>query len=51
MRYPVDARCLLETLPYDSGVHVLVAIRRVTGRRQEVVHRMLPFLHDSIVIV
>ena len=45
MRYPVDARCLLETFPDDSGVHVLMAIRRVTGRRQEVVHCVLPFLH------
>ena len=47
MRYPADARCLLETLPDDTGVHVLMAIRRVTGRRQEVVHRICSF-RDSI---
>ena len=51
MRYPVDARCLLETLPDDPGVHVLMAIRRVTGRRQEVVHSVLPFLHGKVVRV
>ena len=51
MRYPVDACRLLEAVPDDTGVHVLVAVRRVAGRRQEVVHCILPFLHGYVVRV
>ena len=51
MRDPVDARGLLEALPDESGAHVLVAVSRVTRRRQEMVHRLAPLRHRAVVRV